>query len=354
MPVLIIISSLGIGGTEQKVIRVANDLIKKGVKVNILSLSNNNSQSSKLDKKVKFNIIDTNSSILNRILAYKEISKHIHSIQSLNCIFFFNYYPVIFSSSMNIKQISFINTTHLVTPSCKIKKILANYKFKNIDEIIVGNRELKDIMTNNVTKNKLSVLHNGIDNNHGHIKSTYCTNGKFKIVIVARLRPEKKHTTLFQALKIIKNKNIDFSLDCFGEEVHDGFKIKLIQECSKNNISEHVNFLGNVDNVTSKVANYDAYVLPSNDTFSNATLEAMSTGCPVIASNTGGSLEMINDNIDGLLFEYNDPISLAEKIEILINSKTTRERLGVAAIKKINTKFSEELMFSKYHKYTEL
>jgi glycosyltransferase involved in cell wall biosynthesis len=64
-----------------------------------------------------------------------------------------------------------------------------------------------------------------------------------------------------------------------------------------------------------------------------AVVEAMSYGCPIVATNVGGIPEMIQDGVNGLLCEPSDPECLAQKIRILIEDPALRQRLGQAARK---------------------
>ena len=74
----------------------------------------------------------------------------------------------------------------------------------------------------------------------------------------------------------------------------------------------------------------DIFVIPSVlEAFGIVTLEAMACGKPVIGSNTGGIAEIIQDQINGLLFNPRDPQDLANKIIGLIQRRDLRVEFGV-------------------------
>ena len=64
-------------------------------------------------------------------------------------------------------------------------------------------------------------------------------------------------------------------------------------------------------------------------------LEAMSTGCTVVASDTGPVREVIEDGVDGLLSNFFDVAALAEKVVSVLGNRRATASLGIAARKKI-------------------
>ncbi|WGX77343.1 glycosyltransferase family 4 protein [Paraclostridium bifermentans] len=66
-------------------------------------------------------------------------------------------------------------------------------------------------------------------------------------------------------------------------------------------------------------------VCSRNEAFGRVTLEAMLHGIPVVGSNVGGTLELINDRNTGMIYKYEDINDLAEKIEILIKDRKLYE-----------------------------
>lgn len=358
MNVLFVIASLGVGGTEKKVVRVANYFADVGINVTILSLSlplkAENDCSQLLSKKVKLDMLDTNGSILCKLKAKSAFNSYVrkydHGTDGSFCIFYFNYYPAIFIHPANYKQYCFINTGQMIGFMNRLKEIVARSKMKFADKIISGNSALVKNLSSIRNGPQVDILPNGIETICPK-KANYNTCKKFKIVIVAGLRLEKKHSTLFQAVKNLKEQGYRVEIDCIGQAVSEELHNKFVNMTKVLSIENEVNFLGLKSNVRELLPDYDCFVLPSNDTFSNALLEAMCAGLPCIGANMGGTPEIITDYIDGLLFQYESATSLSLKIKDLIENENLRVQLGKTAIKKVDTHFSNKLMMENYLSY---
>lgn len=86
---------------------------------------------------------------------------------------------------------------------------------------------------------------------------------------------------------------------------------------------------------------FDIFVLPSlSEALSNALMEAMACGCPVVASNVGGNPELVWDGERGRLFEPGDAVALAAAVQSLVEDDARRKRLGQAGANFIRERFS--------------
>jgi glycosyltransferase involved in cell wall biosynthesis len=86
------------------------------------------------------------------------------------------------------------------------------------------------------------------------------------------------------------------------------------------------------------------FVCPSigTEAFGVVNIEAMSSGCAVIASKTGGIPEIIRNKESGILVERNNPIALADAVSLLINDEHLRQELGQKARRRVLEKFTYE------------
>jgi len=80
----------------------------------------------------------------------------------------------------------------------------------------------------------------------------------------------------------------------------------------------------------------DIYIMPSrSDAYGIAFLEAWASGKPVIGANIGATPEVIKENVDGLLVEFDNPVDIAEKVITLLKKKRLSKKYGLAGKEKI-------------------
>jgi glycosyltransferase involved in cell wall biosynthesis len=144
--------------------------------------------------------------------------------------------------------------------------------------------------------------------------------------------------------KIIKNNNkIKFVIIGTGV-LHEKLQ-SMIQNLKLQN---HVFLLGKREDVYDILLESDIFILSSRyEGLPNVILEAMSAAKPVIATNIGGSAELIIDNQNGFLIEKNDKQALLRKLDLLIEDENLRVRMGKEGRKIAQEKFSMEIMIEK-------
>jgi glycosyltransferase involved in cell wall biosynthesis len=112
-----------------------------------------------------------------------------------------------------------------------------------------------------------------------------------------------------------------------------------------------VHFLGALEDVRPLLGATDVFLLPSNavESFSNAALEAMAMGRPVLLSDIGGAREMIRDGVEGYVVV---PTELEARLPALIAAlyadKRKRQQMGVAARNRAVSCFSVSAMVAGY------
>jgi glycosyltransferase involved in cell wall biosynthesis len=86
-------------------------------------------------------------------------------------------------------------------------------------------------------------------------------------------------------------------------------------------------------------------VFPSTwyETFGLTIAEAMSVGVPVIATNLGPRNEMIQNGINGFLYENGNSTEFIDKVNILTENKELRNKMGTAAKEEYNRKYTPEI-----------
>lgn len=106
-------------------------------------------------------------------------------------------------------------------------------------------------------------------------------------------------------------------------------------------IREHVVFAGRLTNIPEVLQVFDIQVSASHqEGFSNAILEGMATGNPIVATAVGGTPEAIEDGVCGILIPPYQPEALACAILRLLRNRELAEQLGQHARQRVEARFS--------------
>jgi glycosyltransferase involved in cell wall biosynthesis len=149
----------------------------------------------------------------------------------------------------------------------------------------------------------------------------------FRIVHVGRLDPQKNHDLLLAACAELKARQRAFSLSIVGDG-HDRPNIE--QRIHTLDLVKHVSLVGEQQNPFPWIAAADVLLLTSRfEAFALVLVEAMVCGVPVISVDCpAGPTEVLNKGEFGLLVPNDDPASLADAVERLMNDASLARRLS--------------------------
>lgn len=148
-----------------------------------------------------------------------------------------------------------------------------------------------------------------------------------RVVFVGRINPEKRLDVLLQAWHSIANQIRDrATLEIWG----DGpLRSDLERWCRDWGLNDSIQWRGHVANVRNELADMDVFVLPSsNEGNSNAILEAMDAGVPVVATSVGGTEMQLGHAGSAYLVPIGDIDDMAKKILFLVNNPQIRREYG--------------------------
>jgi len=178
---------------------------------------------------------------------------------------------------------------------------------------------------------RISVFPNSVDclkfENLGRRKLAPARSGPFRIGTVGRFVVKKGHKHLIDAISQLKAGGVDAQLLIAGDgELREEY----ISQIKKLGLESAVEFLGEIDDVSSFYASLDAYVHPSafGEGLSLALLEALAAGCSVIATDVSGTSEALDGGRCGIIVAPQSPTQLAAAIERLVLDSDLRVMLG--------------------------
>lgn len=165
-------------------------------------------------------------------------------------------------------------------------------------------------------------------------------SGTVQILMAARFVIQKEHRCLLEALAGIDKQSWQLTLAGDGP-----LKAEMEQLARDLGIEHQVTFLGDTDQVSALLASSDIFVLSTRyESLPLSIIEAMRCGLPVVASNTGGISELIENGVTGYVTPYSAPEKLRERLADLIASPRTRRRMGQAGRERYEQHFTVETM----------
>lgn len=197
-------------------------------------------------------------------------------------------------------------------------KVQFIYAFKNSFKIICVSTALKNAIINLKNKSKkIVVIPNIVDSNFFNNIPTIRKNKDFTFISVGELSPLKGFDILLKAFSKIKNKKCKLVIVGQGNGLHI-----LKAQAIKLNIQNNVEFVGfkSKENLLEEYNKAHVCISSSRiETFGVTLIEALSCGLPIIATNSGGPLDIVTKG-NGYLAENENANSLHEKMELMLEN----------------------------------
>ncbi len=201
--------------------------------------------------------------------------------------------------------------------------------------IAVSERVKQDVIENlHLPLEKCYVLYNGIDIERysnaeiprGLREELGIRESDILVTMVARLVPQKNHHMVVEAAEDIVRREPRIKFMFVG----DGkLREELEQQARERGIGQHVIFTGKRDDIPSLLEISDISILPSfKEGFSNAIIEAMASGLPVIASDVGGNPEAIEHDQCGYIIQPEDKEKFIAYTLRLAQDEDLRQRMS--------------------------
>ena len=209
---------------------------------------------------------------------------------------------------------------------------------------------------------KLAVIHNGVDTERFRPGSSAAlreslgsSNGELVVGAVGNLRRAKGYEVLLAAAAELARRGVPLRFAIVGQasgELYD----ELTRQAAELQLGDRVRFLGFREDVDTLYRAFDIFALTSHsEGFSLATVQAIASGLPAVATRCGGPEEILTDGVDGLLVPPGSPQALADALERLAADGPLRARLSIAARETAISRFSVDAMLRAYERlYAEV
>jgi len=164
--------------------------------------------------------------------------------------------------------------------------------------------------------------------------------------VIGRFDQQKNQKLLIHAASTLIAEGYPIHVLLVGENTLDDqtdYETKLRLAARAARIESSVHFRPFTNDTATVYAALDVFVLTSQaETFGMVTAEAMAAGLPIVATQSGGTPEIVHDHRTGLLFQPNDADDLAASLRILLDFPELRRRFAIAAQQDARKRFSHK------------
>ena len=185
-----------------------------------------------------------------------------------------------------------------------------------------------------ISDKKIHVVYNGVALEN-FIKVKKQRSNMINFLLAGRYSDAKGQDEAILACEALKKKGINNFILNFAGSMTEKINVP-------DSLKENVVIHGEVRNMPELRKNMDVELVCSRaEAFGRVTIEAMMGSIPVIGSNTGGTVELIKDKVNGFLYEHGDILDLASKMKYMIDYPKKRIEMGRKAqdfAKKFNVK----------------
>ncbi|MRT91928.1 glycosyltransferase family 4 protein [Ancylomarina sp. 16SWW S1-10-2] len=359
MKITFVLDTFGGGGKERRCLQLIQGLNRRGYKdIQIIIVNNNVAYRELYEADISLHIIDRKNKGLNVLQTYLSIYRLLKnfnpdivqgwgflSVFHLNIIRCFIGFKYIGAYVADCNKPAFFSINRLVV---FLNTLLA--------DCIIGNSNA-GIEAYGIPKQKSKVIYNGFNEeryknsckNKEAFKNELKVNNDFIVSMIARLDNDKDYNTFIQTAKRIltEKRNIVFLV------VGDGPNLLSLQKMVTEKESKFIRFLGFRSDIEEILRITNVTVLCTNpklhkEGVSNSILESMAFGVPVVATNDGGTPEIIESGYNGFTIDAFSSKQLTLKILQIINDVSLQNKLSQGAIVTVKNKFSLNAMTEEY------
>ena len=355
--VVLVIDSLGYGGAERQVIELANNMDSDRFDVHVCTLLDYVPLGSKLRNSERrlHTIVKKNKFDLT------VVPRLVRLLKSLNADIVHSY---LFSPDIASRLAGRLAHTELIIGSERSANYLVGKRQKFayrvtracVDLVIANSRtgaQFNSKMFGHPACD-YRVVHNGVDTERFRPQNRIAMQNELElpadkhiIGVFASLKPLKNHAMIFQAFKRVLDSFPDTQLllvgglsygNMMGTAEHHTRMENLIDELG---IGQQCTFLGKRDDVELIYPACDITVLTSlREGTSNALLESMACGIPVVATNVCDNSYVVKEGETGFLVALGDIEGMADRIQVLLGNEALRQEMGRKARKWVQEEFS--------------
>ncbi len=239
-------------------------------------------------------------------------------------------------------------------------RLVSRVLSKFTTRVLANSRAVREAVANSerILRSKIDVIHNGVETDEGidrgevlkQRRKLGIPEAEMIIGTTSNLNRRVKRVDIFiKAARFVAEGKENVSFVIIG----DGHLRSELEALSRSlGLERKIVFAGQKDNVRPYLAMFDIGVLTSDsEGFSNAILEYLALGIPVVATDVGGNRELIAGRDVGFLVPPSDPLALSESILDLLNDEKKRKYFSSKARSIVDKEFSWDAKIKEMENY---
>jgi glycosyltransferase involved in cell wall biosynthesis len=316
------------GGSERVISVLANEMTRRGLYIEIICLRGKESFYT-LERRVKTIFMEQvlkQQSMYNKVRFLRTYVKEENIdivIPFMTPVFCFTLFSLLGAGKTIIcsERID-------PTKTSKVRKLLRAILLPTTSYLVVQTEQIKKYYSNSIQK-RCSVIYNPVSDSFFEEKQIVPKN---RFMSVGRLAPQKNQRMLIDAFSHVHQKYPDYSLSIFG----DGpLKEELQSYIDSKGLQDVVRLEGTSSDISKELHSSFAFCLTSDfEGMSNAMIEALCSGIPLISTNVSGAAELLGNNEGGMIVPIRDTDAFASAMLKLIESPSLVERMRNYNLKK--------------------
>ena len=324
MKLLFVTSTLSSGGTERVISLLANELFHRGHQVEIVCL-NRRIVFYPIDEQVKVVFVEeeAGTSFIGKKMLW--LRKYVKTTRPDAVLPFM-------TDVYSVTLVSLMGSGVPVISSERYDPRASDFLFKTIrwlflrltTHLVVQTEDIKSCYSKALQK-RTTVIYNPV-NEKVFEDSLVRKEKQNKIVSVGRLAPQKNFPMLINAFAKIKKEFPDFQLVIFGE---GSLREDLQSQIDSLNLSESVLLAGRSNQVIEELRSAKLFCMSTNaEGMSNALIEAVCVGLPVITTNVSGAEELVDDGKTGFITPIGDETQLVIALRKMLGDEDLMKEMG--------------------------
>lgn len=231
-----------------------------------------------------------------------------------------------------------------------------------MDHIICVSRgQAEKVIRSGTSKNRVSVIHNSIRTERFEeipdpayrktLESMFPSAPRFLLGAAGRLSPEKGFDLLLESVSHLVEQGLHVGLVLFGE----GFLMEPLREQARElKIADSVAFAGFTKELDRFMPHFDVFVQSSHtEGLPNVLLEAMGAKTAVVATEVGGTAEVVEHGKTGFLVPPGDSRELSKSLRRILEDEPLRTSMEIHGLQKVREQFTFEAQSAAYWKLVE-